>query len=48
VTDHVAADGSDDVAITVDVRDMESAQAMLASPSPEAAASMESHGVLPR
>jgi hypothetical protein len=47
VTDHVAADGSNNVAITADVHDMKGAQAMMASPSPEAAAQMESHGVLP-
>jgi hypothetical protein len=47
VTDHVAADGSNNVAITADVHDMEGAQAMMALPSPEAAAQMESHGVLP-
>jgi hypothetical protein len=47
VTDHVAADGSNNVAITADVHDMAGAQAMLISPSPEAAAQMESHGVLP-
>jgi hypothetical protein len=47
VTDHVAADGSNNVAITADVHDVEGAQAMLTSPSPETAALMESHGVLP-
>lgn len=47
VTDHVAADGSNNVAITADVTDVAAAQAMTASPSPEAAALMESHGVRP-
>jgi hypothetical protein len=47
VTDHVAADGSNNVAITADIHDMAGAQAMMASPSPEAAAQAESHGVLP-
>ncbi len=47
VTDHVAADGSNNVAITADIHDVAGAQAMMASPSPEAAAQMESHGVLP-
>jgi hypothetical protein len=47
VTDHVAADGSNKVAITADVHDVDAAQAMLTSPSPETAALMESHGVLP-
>ncbi|MHB8489251.1 MAG: hypothetical protein ACYDCS_08495 [Candidatus Dormibacteria bacterium] len=47
VTDHVAADGSNNVAITADIHDMDGAQALMASPSPEAVAQMESHGVLP-
>jgi hypothetical protein len=47
VTDHVAADGSNNVALTADIHDMAGAQAMMASPSPEAAAQAESHGVLP-
>ncbi|MGA7987824.1 MAG: hypothetical protein WCB51_05440 [Candidatus Dormiibacterota bacterium] len=47
VTDHVAADGSNNVAITADVHDVAGAQAMLDSPSPETVALMESHGVLP-
>jgi hypothetical protein len=46
VTDHVAADGSNNVAITADIHDMAGAQAMMTSPSPEAAAQAESHGVL--
>ena len=47
VTDHVATDGSNNVAITADVRDAEAAQTMLSSPSPETAALMASHGVVP-
>ena len=47
VTDHVAADGSKTIAITADVHDMAGAQAMLATPSPDTAAAMERHGVLP-
>jgi hypothetical protein len=47
VTDHVAADGSNNVAITADVQDVDAAQAMLTSPTPETVALMESHGVLP-
>ena len=47
MTDHVAADGSNNVAITADVHDVEAAQAMVTSPSPETVALMESHGVLP-
>ena len=47
VTDHVAADGSNNIAVTADVNDMAGAQAMIASPSPEDAAAMERHGVIP-
>jgi hypothetical protein len=47
VTDYVAADGSNNIAVTADVHDMAGAQAMMASPSPDAAAAMERHGVTP-
>ena len=47
VTDHVATDGSNNVAISADVNDVAAAQAMLTSPSPETVALMESHGVIP-
>ena len=47
VRDHVALDGSNQVAVTANVDDLEGLQAMLASPPPEVAAQMESHGVLP-
>ena len=46
VTDYVAADGSNNIAVTADVEDMAGAQAMMASPSPATVALMESHGVL--
>jgi hypothetical protein len=46
VTDHVAIDGSNNVAITADVHDMEGAQAVLMSPSPELAEAAERHGVI--
>ena len=46
VTDHVALDGSNTVAITADVHDMAAAQAIMASPSPEQAAAAERHGVI--
>jgi hypothetical protein len=46
VTDHVALDGSNTIAITADVHDLAGAQAMLASPPPETAAAMERHGVI--
>jgi hypothetical protein len=47
VTDHVAGDGSNTIAVTADVHDMAGVQAMMASPSPEDAAAMERHGVIP-
>jgi hypothetical protein len=46
VTDHVAMDGSNNVAVTADVHDMAAAQATVASPSPELAAAMDKHGVI--
>ena len=46
VTDYVAADGSAHIAITADVGDVDAMQAMLAAPSPEVQAAMESHGVV--
>ena len=47
VTDHVALDGSTQVAVTADVHDMAGLQAMLASPPADVAAQMERHGVVP-
>jgi hypothetical protein len=47
VVDHVATDGSNNVAITADVSDPVAAEAALASPSPELTAAMASHGVVP-
>jgi hypothetical protein len=47
VTDYVAQDGSNNIAITADVDDLDTLQAMLASPSPQVAARMEEHGVIP-
>jgi len=47
VTDYVAADGSNNIAITADVADVDAMQAMLASPSPEVAEKMQEHGVVP-
>jgi hypothetical protein len=46
VTDFVAADGSNNVAITADVEDVEALNTMLASPPPEVVAAMEGHGVI--
>ena len=47
VVDHAAADGSKNVAISMDVADMDAIQAGLASPPPELAAAMARHGVIP-
>jgi hypothetical protein len=47
VTDYVAHDGSNNVAISADVSDLSAMQAMLASPPPEVAAAMAEHGVIP-
>jgi len=47
VTDYVAADGSNNIAITADVADVDAMKAMMASPSPEDTALMEKHGVVP-
>jgi len=47
VVDHVALDGSNQIAVTADVADVDAMVAALASPPPEVAAAMEEHGVLP-
>ena len=47
VVDHVAADGSKNVAVTMDVADMAPMQAALASPPPELAEGMRRHGLIP-
>ena len=47
VTDYVAMDGSNNIAVTADAHDLAGAQAMMASPSPNDAAAMERHGVIP-
>ena len=47
VTDYVAHDGSNNIAVTADVNDLSALQAMLASPPPEVLAKMEEHGVIP-
>ncbi len=46
VTDHVAADGSNNVAITADIHDMAGLQELMAAPSPEDTAAQERHGVI--
>ena len=47
VTDHVAMDGSNNVAVTADVHDMAGVQAVVTAPPPEMAEAMERHGVIP-
>ncbi|MGB7962043.1 MAG: hypothetical protein WCF12_03655 [Propionicimonas sp.] len=47
VTDHVAADGTNMIAITADVHDMPGLEALLASPPADDVAAMERHGVIP-
>ena len=46
VTDHVAQDGSKNIAITADVADVDAMESMLAAPPPEVVAKMEAHGVV--
>jgi len=46
VTDHVAADGSNNVAITAEIHDMAGLQELMASPSPDDTAAQERHGVI--
>ena len=46
VTDHVAADGSNNVAISADIQDLAGLQALMESPSPDDAAAQERHGVI--
>jgi hypothetical protein len=47
VVDHVAADGSNNVAVTADVSDIDAMKALAGSPTPEVLARMEAHGVVP-
>lgn len=47
VTDFVAEDGSNNIAVTADVADVEALKAFLASPPPDVLATMEEHGVIP-
>ena len=47
MVDHVAADGSKNIAISMNVADTGAFQAALASPPPELAAAMQRHGVIP-
>lgn len=47
VQDHVAQDGSNSVAVTADIADVDKAMAGISSPPPEMAAAMAEHGVDP-
>jgi hypothetical protein len=47
VVDHVAHDGSKRVAVSVEATDVEGMLAAIDSPTPELAAAMERHGVIP-
>ena len=47
VTDYVALDGTNNIAVTTEVDDPAPVKAMLASPPPEVLARMEEHGVIP-
>jgi hypothetical protein len=47
VVDYVAEDGSKAIALTADAQDLAAVMAAMSSPSPEVAAAMERHGVVP-
>lgn len=47
VTDFVAADGSNRIAVSATIHDMAALQGLLDAPPPEVAALMEAHGVVP-
>lgn len=47
VTDHVALDGSNRVAVSADIDDLAAVQALFDVPPPDVAAQMQAHGVLP-
>jgi hypothetical protein len=46
VTDYVAQNGSNNIAVTADIQDLDAVRAMVASPSPEVKAAMDEHGVI--
>jgi hypothetical protein len=46
VTDFVAQDGSNNIAVTADIADVEALKAFLASPPPDVLATMQEHGVV--
>ena len=47
VTDYVAQDGRNNIAVTADVADPEAMKSMLAAPPAEAVELMEAHGFVP-
>jgi hypothetical protein len=47
VVDHVANDGSNRVALSVEIDEVEAMLAAIASPPPELLGAMERHGVIP-
>lgn len=47
VVDHVAADGSNNIAISMEIADPAVVQAAIASPPPELTDTMQRHGVIP-
>jgi len=47
VVDHVAADGSNNVAMSMDVADLGAIRSALGSPPPELVAAMQRHRVIP-
>ena len=45
-TDYVAEDGSNHVAVSCDIRDLDAVKAVFASPPPDIAGNMQKHGVI--
>ena len=46
VTDYIAQDGSNNIAISADVADVDAMKSMLSAPPAEVVARMEAHGVV--
>jgi hypothetical protein len=47
VTDYVAQDGSNNIAVTAEVGDPDAMAALVTSPPPDVLAKMQEHGVVP-
>ena len=47
VQDYIAADGSNNIAVSGDVADVEAMNSMLTAPPPDVLEKMQSHGVVP-